>query len=295
MIRTLALIVALLAATPAQADVFLNTGAMSLTLSPSTGWTIRTMTWNSYDVMIEPSSQNGTVLSVDGAWAGSGHGNETVLSKSIRVDGVLKTVSDGSTYSGQTIQFIRVTTLGNAYRLTSTLTVKSTGTDEQVVLDGLDASKSVDAGNAYGFLGTRNSGMTKYAAFSANKALLTSGTSVADNSYTYLKPAVAVAQYDAAAQKGVVSQVTAGTNLGLNPFIWNRGYDYKLYEDFGSLAGPAATTKHFTIRQTVTPFQAAPGSWIATAGALVTPEPGTITLLTTAIVGALTWAWGKKR
>jgi hypothetical protein len=291
MTRTLILIAALLvAASAARANIVLNTSPLSITLSTANCWTVSDMTWNSYTIMGN-TGFNGTVFSVDGTWAGSGHGNETVSTTLLRVDGVAKAIIDGSTYNGHTIQFVRTSTLGNAYRLTSTLTVCGTGTDEQVLLDGLDASKSVDAGNAYGFLGTRNDSLSKYAAYDANKAVLFSGTSGGDQSFTHLTPAVAVAQYDPIAGKGVLSQVTTGANLALDPFIWNRDYDNKLYEDFGAMAGPAATNKHFSIRQTVTPFQAAPDAWMATTASLVTPEPGTLTLLIAGQAGVAVYAW----
>jgi hypothetical protein len=135
-----------------------------------------------------------------------------------------------------------------------------------------------------------------YAAYSADRAVLFSGTSNGDNSFTHLKPAVAVAQYDPISQIGVVSQITEGVEHGLNPFIWNRGYDFKLYVDVVDVEGTAATTKHFMMCQTLMPFQAAPGNWIATAGALVAPEPGSLSLSIAGLIGIspCTWKWGRR-
>jgi len=277
----LAVAAALLAAAPAaRADIVLTTSPMSITLSTSKSWTVKGMTWESYPVMSASGSGNGTVMIVDGAWAGSVHGNEVVESTSLWVDGVAKTVVDGSTYNGETIQFIRTTILGNAYRLTSTLTVTGASINEQVVLDGLDSSKIVKGKSAYGFLGTRANSLTQYAAYDVQGKVLASGATDKDDSSTiHMAPAVAVAQYDPVAQKGVLSQVTVGADLGLDPFLWDRTSDNKLYNNFSAMGGPAATTKHFTICQTVTPFEAAPDSWMITAGAMVAPEPMSAALL----------------
>jgi hypothetical protein len=249
-------------------------------------------------MMSAAGSGNGTVIIIDGAWAGSVHGNEVVESTSLMVDGVAKPVVDGSTYNGETIQFTRTTTLGNAYRLTSILTVTGDGTTERVTLDGLDASKIVSASAVYGFLGTRANGLTRYAAFDSHGTVLFSGATDKDDSKTiHMAPAVTVAQYDPVAQKGVLSQVTLGADLGIDPFLWDRTSDNKLYNNFSALGGPAAPSKHFTLFQTVTPFEAAPDSWITTADAMVAPEPRSAICLMPLILVAflLCHARGRRR
>ncbi len=233
------------------------------------------MTWNSYPLMSNLGSNNGTVIMIDKVWIGSGHGNEVDQSKSLLVDGVPTAITDGATYSGEIIKFIRKTTLDDAFRLTSTMTITTNGTDEQVVLEGLDSAKTVNRMAAYGFLGTRANLLTQYAAFDSKGKLLSSGAIDRDDNVQHprMNSAVAVAQYDPAAQKGILSQVIEGVDLGPEPFIWDRSADNKLYFAFSGIGGQVAVNNHYKIKQIVTPFEAAPDSWKKAAGAMVITRP----------------------
>ncbi len=299
MIRRLLLIVVLLAvfavSLPARADIMLVSGPTSLTLSSDRNWTVVNMTWVSYPMMSNLGSNNGTVLVISNVFAGSGHGNEIVESTSLFVDGATTAIADESTYSGEIIKFTRTTILKDelnhdAFRLVSTMTMSESGTDERVMLDGLGSSKIVMARAAYGFLGTRANSLTQYASFNAKGELLSNGTTDRDDNSESprMNPAVAVAQYDPVGQKGVLTQVIEGADLGLEPFIWDRPADNKLYFAFQAMGGPVGTN-HYAMRQIVIPFDAAPDSWMATAGANVVPEPKMAVLLIALIFAILVY------
>ncbi|MEA1952499.1 MAG: beta-N-acetylhexosaminidase, partial [Planctomycetota bacterium] len=181
-------------------------------------------------------------------------------------DGKPAKIVDGKTYEGKRIQFTRATTIHDAFRLKSIMTVTADGTDERITLDGLDARQKVSGSAAYAFLGTRSNSLTQYAAFDWRGKLIAQGQTAAENGdQTHMSQTLVVAQYDPKAQKGVLTQLVESTDLGLDPFIWDRTFDNKLYFAFTAMQGPAAPHKQYTIRQIVTPFKAAPHDWTATA------------------------------
>ena len=143
------------------------------------------------------------------------------------------------------------------------------GLREQVRLRGLDAGKNVT--RAYGHLYAPGNTFTEYAGFDAAGGLLHEGQTGQDGyAIAWLNGAVAVAQYDPNAGRGVVSHATRGNWLGLVPFIQDREADNKLYFRSSGLEGSADPDAYtFDLELRTAFFEAASADWKAEAGAFV--------------------------
>jgi hypothetical protein len=171
-ISFVAVILCSLTAKTAIGVLTLHTGDVTVEMKQSASWTVWRLI-KADSPMINYwglSSAQGTVLRIDGQWAGSAHGNEEVLSARVFVDGIEQPVADGLSYSGQVIKFVRNTILGQAYRLTSIMTIKQEYTNEYVIMQGLDPNKICSV--FYGFLGTRDYPLSQYAAYDNNGVML---------------------------------------------------------------------------------------------------------------------------
>ncbi len=262
-------ITALATGSPSHAAMRVTVGDLEADFSPDRCWTLLDLHRNGQWICQGVGSGQGTVISVDGlGWAGSVHGNETLLETSLLVDGQQMAVVDSASYSGACAVLTRKTDLDGAYRLTSVMTITQTAMRELVVLEGLDASKNVTI--CYGLLGSRANRLVECAGFDSDGALLGTATAGGDDySVLSLTPATAVAQYDPVAGEGVCSAITAGCGLDLVHFIHDRPTDNKLYCRFGAAEGPADPTNRFILKQYVLFFDSGPEDWIATAGGLV--------------------------
>jgi len=260
-----------------QADVDLITPEVTVTLSPAKGWTVDGLTYAGRAYIEPVGSGQGTVVYENGRWVGSVHAAEAVLAAQLLVDGREVELIDGQAYAGDTISFTRRSVIGESYRLRSTLTITGDQVSEHVQLQRIGSQAAVSV--VYGFLGSRANRLTNYAAFDADGVLLAFGTTALDDRRnTQLGSATAVAQFDPVGGDGVLTTIVAGSELGLEQFIWDRLEDNKLYSRFRALEGPGQPGQTFEIQQRLQFFDAAPGAWTQTAAALV-PEPATITTL----------------
>ncbi len=271
---------------PVNADIELTAGEMSAVFGQSRCWTVSSLSRNGSFCDAEGSGQ-GTVIDSGGIWVGSIHGNETLQSASLAVDGVSVSLQDGQSYSGDSLLLARSTLLGpvdkETYSLVSEMEISSAKIVESVSLTRTAWWQSVRT--AYGFLSSRSNRLTAYAAFDADGTLVDSGQTIADvGDFVYFdQSVVSVAQYDPLTGDGVISTVTEGAEYGLDLFIWDRVGDNKLYcrfediTDEGSVRSiPTGTT--FEIQQETLFFEATPETWIIQAQALV-PEPTALAIL----------------
>lgn len=266
------------------ADIVLeHSGGVAITLSQPKSWTIGHFSYDGNVLMSNPGSGQGTVIREDGEWAGSVHGNETVLDTTLLVDGIETALHDGETYKGDSLIFMRQTQLGDTFTLLSTIEIGSSGYSETVTLTRTSVPENVSI--VYGFLGTRRNSLTEYASFNAEGSVLSEGSSDGDaNAQINLPAAVAVAQYDPDLGIGLVTTVKEGSDLGLAMFIWDRPDDNKLYSRFSGLNGTLGGGQIYQLGQQVEVFNADPSSWVSTASILI-PEPCTVLLISG---GALT-------
>lgn len=244
-----ALCLALILSSYADANITLNSPNIKVVLMPSRGWTIYTLSWNNRYFIDSSGSGQGTAFLINGVWAGTVHGNETVLETRLSVDGNSAAVVDGLQYTGNELVFYRRTLLYNAYLLTSVMTISENSITEDVSLQGVDANKMVE--KAYGVQGSRANRLTSYFGYDANGVLRTSGQTNSDNdsmSYIYL-PSVAVCQYDPLTGDAILSTITVGTGFGMEHFIWDRSFDNKLYARFRQIESNCGFTKNFVLQQ----------------------------------------------
>ncbi len=257
----------LLMAIPAGADVFINVGELSASLSVEKYWTLKTLAIGEDVYCGNTQSHQGTVVRENQTWCGSGHDHETLISVEVTVDGQAMPAQDGATYAGQTVVIERQTELGETYLLTSRTEFTETHITETVQLTRTDAQVNIE--RAYGFLGSRGNRLSMYAAFDAAGQLVGLGqTSSNDNKNSNLPPSVAVAQFDPIAGNGIVSIITKGAPRDLSMFIWDRPEDNKLYCYFTDMEGfkPAGTS--FEIEQKLVFFEAASDNWLNVAAEL---------------------------
>jgi len=250
-------------------DLSLSVDQTTLRMNELYAWTVRRA---SYDGILRfdpvAGCQQGSVIRIyDGIeeyWCGGYvHGNEEVLSTSLMVDGISQPVGPNSIYVGDEISFTRVTELGHAVRLESTVTVFSDSFQERVCFSGLDAS--IDVVKAYGFLYAPLNTYSHFAAFDYNGYLLHEGiTPLEDGSivYSYLDGSSTVAQYSPETGHGMISRVTSGLDLFLSPFITDRNFDNKLYFRFMGMEKFASPSTYlFDISMVTTFFEADPLLW----------------------------------
>ncbi len=260
----------LLMAVPAGADVFINVGEISASLSVEKYWTLKTLAIGENVYCGNTQSHQGTVIlegrnSLEGQiWCGSGHGYETLISVEVTVDGQTMPAQDGMTYSGDNVVIQRQTELGETYLLTSRMEFTETHITETVQLTRTDSPIYID--RAYGFLASRENRLNKYATFDAVGQLVGQGeTSINDNKNSTLPSAVAVAQYDPIAGNGILSIITKGAPRDLSMFIWDRAEDNKLYCYFRDMEGVKPMGTSFEVEQKLVLFEADAGDWISTA------------------------------
>jgi len=273
---------------PAFANISLIAGNHTVELSSGYCWTVNYITKNGHPICDQPGSAQGTVLAINGQWAGGKHDNENLLSTKLFVDGVQQPLVDGNSYVGDNVQIIHTSILGSAYQKTCTMTITPDSSNEHITLQGLDESKYCNT--FYGFLGSRLNRLTEYAAFDANGSLLHSGSNDKnDDAAVDLGNSNAVAQYDPLTGDGILSIVTGAEELNLNSFIWDRADDNKLYFRMLGAEGAAKVTNFFEFNQSLHFFEADAESWREVAsslvsGAVVNPEPSTILLFAMGIV-----------
>jgi len=260
----------------ASANVVLTTGDHTVELSSTACWTVNSITNNGREICDYTGSAQGSVLSVDGVLAGSKHGNEELVGVELSVDGVQQTLIDGLFYNGNRIEITRTSVLGDAYLLTSIMTIAPNFSNEHVTFQGLDGSKECET--FYGFLGSRSNRLTEYAAFDISGSLLYSGSNDRNDDSVTFGDTPAVAQYDPLVGDGVLSVITETGGSELSSFIWDRLVDNKLYFRFLDAQGPAAMSNFFEFNQSLRYFEADPQDWRKTAASL-NPEPATIFLL----------------
>jgi len=264
---------------PASASVLLISGDHTVEVMPTANWTVHSITKNGRDICSPTQSAQGSVLKIDNIWAGSKHGNETLIDAAVFVDGIEKPLSDGLTYYGSTIEITRSSILAEAYQLTSTMTITPDWSTEHITFRGLDASKQCNP--FYGFLGSRANRLTEYAAFDIAGSVLYTGTNDKnDNTSVIFGDAPAVAQYDSLEKDGILSVVTRTGGVKFVSFVCDRPVDNKLYFNFSGAAGPAYPANFFEFEQSLYFFEAEPDYWQQTAASLIhTPEPATLLLL----------------
>lgn len=264
----------------ASANIVLTAGDHTVELSSAASWTVNSITKGGRGICEPSLSSQGSVLSIDGAWAGSKHGNEELVDVELFVDGVEQNLIDGLSYNGNRIEITRTSVLGDAYLLTSIMTITPDFSNERVTFQGLDGSKEGET--FYGFLGSRSNRLTGYAAFDISGSLLYSGSNDNSDNRVAFGDTPAVAQYDPLVGGGVLSVITETGGSALSSFISDRVFDNKLYFRFLDAEGPAATSNFFEFNRSLWFFEAGPEAWQETTALLVlqsNPEPATIFLL----------------
>jgi hypothetical protein len=193
-------------------------------------------------------STNGVAISLVGVgFVGGQHGNETLESVSLVVDGAAVAVNGAGAYAATEATLTRTTVLGGAYRMVHTLTISAAGIDDHVSMQGLDATKLVD--KFYAFLGSRSNRLTDWTAYDEDGNVLATGQAAGDdNAYVGLPAGTwSVAQYDPAALDGVLTEWEV-PDLGPVAFITDRPTDNKLYLDLHGLYGAADESLEFSHR-----------------------------------------------
>lgn len=243
-----------------RADITLSVDDLEVTLYSERSFTIGDIKRKGNIVCDSLNSNQGTLLSIDDVFRGSGHGYEEVLGINLHVDGQVTQIQEGTNYVGGLIEFHRRTCIAKAYILNSTLTLSTDRIEEYVELQGMDPTK--DCSVFYGFGGSKTNRLSEYAAFDKNVVLLSSGAANRNNdSVIYFEAATAVAQYDPIKKDGVLSWTTRGSEYGLSYFIWDRNTDNKLYAQFDQAQGPCALENKFQIKQIVFFFDAGTEPW----------------------------------
>ncbi len=265
-------------------NIQLTAGDLAVELSSSASWTVNKMTKGQHAIVDCAGSAQGSVLLIDGQWAGSKHGREKVTSFDIFIDGAKQSVVDGSSYSGNNIKIVKTSILGDAYILNSTMDITGEYSHETVSFKYLDASKQCTV--FYAFLGSRANRLTDVASFDNQGSLLFLGQSNIDTgTYVNLEKSNAVAQYDPLSKDGVLTVVYGADSANIKPFIWDRSADNKLYFKMLNEQNQPRLGEYFEFGQRISFFQADSGEWLKTVSSMTAvPEPSIMLLLCSGLV-----------
>ena len=269
---TLTVFAILAASSVAIGEIELDTGSITVRFGVDKCWTVVSIERNGEWFCDNSSSAQGTVIREDGEWAGSHHGNETLIAAELIVDGNPVSLQDGSLYSASEFVFTRQTRLGESFYLHSRTELRAGSIIETVTLTRTDQETSV--ATAYGFLGSRSNRLTEYAAFNLFGQPVRTGRTIVDGGgMTLMDNVTAIAQYDPASGSGIVSTLTVGWERERQILIWDRPEDNKLYFRFPDLEDdmPKGASVHLT--QEIRFFDAPVSSWLQAAGAAVTVKP----------------------
>jgi hypothetical protein len=247
----------------ATADLTLTSGQLSVVLMEDRCYTFGNIYRKGRLFCEGATSGQGIVLKMDtveGEWAGSIHGHEKLLETRLTVDGQPMEMEQDRDYTGDSIEFYRRTIIASAMVVQSTVRLTEDRIEETVSLQGI--SPESECIGCFVFLGSRFNRLTDYAGFSKYGRILSSGQlSSDDNNYTYLKPAVAVAQFDPALGDGLVAALTQGDTLDPLLYLWDRPYDNKLYCRIYGAQRKCDFENFYLLKMVTRFFDAEPQTW----------------------------------
>jgi hypothetical protein len=215
---------------PNSHQICLQTDKTSLLLEANSAWTIVNLMYDGYTITdaLACGSAQGTVIWSDGAWIGSAHGGETILSLQLIIDEQECNISPGKTFKGSNFYFKKKSSLGGIVNLTAEVWFDSDKITEKHHYVVLEDGHAI--GVFYAFLNSHNDAMIDWCMQDANENIYSGRVSYDVNQpFIGEQRAVKVSQYDPNNHKGIaiVFESDCGT-LG-ESFIWNRTCDNKLY------------------------------------------------------------------
>jgi hypothetical protein len=259
----------------------IHVGSFNASFSQSSNWSLRSVTYSGAPIVSLKGSANGTVIRMGDSWLGSTHGNETLEQAALYLDGIPSALDDSSDYDATTQATLEKTTVlgvgaNGLYRLQSHTQIEADRMTETTQFQGLAPSSTVTI--FYGWLGSRHTRLTHWAAFDGDGNFLGNGVTAAGDDAEHAMPVGtrAVAQYDPIAGNGIVSKWTLSQPLSTSSMIWDRSTDRKLY--FRLLGAENAADKNFTLIHSMRTFDANETNWISAASHLV-PEPSSEVLV----------------
>lgn len=203
-------------------------------------------------------SAQGTVVLLDGAWAGSLHGNEQVLEVELRVDGAPCPLEPGGTCRGRRFELTKTSVLGGAVYLTTRVVYHARGIVEDVTLEVIHDDAPLEI--AYPFLSSHTNNLSRVYWRTLDGNSFLGSTAADDNFRVYLRDAYLVAQYDPLWERGVM------TFFGYDVYdarisIWDRDCDNKLYREIVDLTPPLVAGTTWSYRTERTIFRAPRKNW----------------------------------
>jgi hypothetical protein len=158
-------------------------------------------------------------------WVGGPHGNETVSSKTIWVDGVQSTVTDGTIYEGGTIRVERQTVMGVSFNLVETITTSGNSKRTNAKLTRLGDARTFTSS----FYMIRNARplCDGYLVFNSAGAQTVDSTVSAD--VDCAEGTIAVAQWFSATSMMILTVLTKGQELDNTFRIVNDTYNHRIY------------------------------------------------------------------
>jgi|GEM_PF-6491472 len=246
---------------------------MEINLRDLYEWTADSMRYDGYALIPGLSGvYGGTVLSIASEWHGSGHGNETITSKTISIDGVSETLNAGLYVSASSATITRESTLGTTFNLRSTKVLKETGFTETVRLERIDPSdgKSISS-SAYPWICSLAPAMNNYIWYDEDGATLDSGTFSGETlnaEITAPSGAIALLSYDTTNDKGLLHVLKNPGTLTPDLFAVRRSTDNKFYGRMVGLDGSEGG-EVFTTVWTVEVIEATGATYEAAGSAAV--------------------------
>ncbi len=260
-------------------------GKLEVVLRKLWAWTVQAIRHDGYTLLDGAAGLfQGTVISIGGAWHGSGHGYEAITGTSITGNGLPPAALAPGLVIDDALTVVRESELGTTFLLRSTMRFTRDGYTERIRLERRSPSdgKTISAA-AYLCLGTRAKTENLYAWYDAAGAVLGAGDFDAAPLETDVPAptrARAIVQFDATAGKGLVTILLDPGSLTPDLFIRSRAEDNKFYGRMQGLDGSPAGAVFVTdwafvvIEASAATWQALAGEVVRQAFAAASPEAG---------------------
>jgi hypothetical protein len=251
----------LVASAPAGTDhTLLDGGTFFVELDPDSSYAPWLIVYDHYRfVDADPcGSAQGTVVLIDGTWAGSLHGRERILELELRVDGEPCPLEPGGVCRGRRFELLKTSILGEAVYLTTRSVYHARGIVEDVTLEVIHDDPALTI--AYPFLSSHTNNLSRVYWRTLDGSHFLGSTAADDNFRVYLGNAYLVAQYDPLWERGIISF------FGYDVYdarisIWDRDCDNKLYREIVDLTPPLVAGTVWTYRTERTIFSAPRKQW----------------------------------
>jgi len=217
----------------------------------------------------------GAVYTANSVWHGGPHGDETVTSKTVTVDGTQSTLTNGEVYEGGTVSWTVESENGPSFYQTRSVTFSGNAKREAVHFVRRDDGFAVNP--FYPLRLSLDQTFTAYNSFDADGEVLVDGTLTTSSGETVLTNAVACAQFSST--RGIMVLfvlLNPGDLTNETLQLYGESDNMRLYVEMNSYSSNEGDT--LTLSAVTKYYETTAGAWKALAaselGLILNPQRG---------------------